>query len=302
MNVDLGGVRTSLTGGEGYKQALVAWLTPRRPDRGTRRPDVSFTLKEYAAPLPVGPADLVLGPIGIWAEGSRIRVSGSNGLGGQLDLSTRRGAVYAPTTGADRHSRAVLLAFRPLWHLALGRVGRHAVRAAGLVVDGAAILVVGPTGSGKSTLAVDLARHGAALLSDGAVFVDDTASLAYSAGERAALRADEAARLGVIGRRSVDDKTLVDVPHRVSSVRPDHLVFLDATVDGCTDVSAADAASRLLPSFAMGIDRAGDDRRAEVAAALASAVPALAIPARPDRAQIGELRRAISAVAAHQSA
>jgi hypothetical protein len=74
----------------------------------------------------------------------------------------------------DSPARAYLLS-RPLMTLPLvellKRRGLFSLHAAGLSLDGQALLLAGPSGSGKSTLAIALARAGLDFMSDDMVFI-----------------------------------------------------------------------------------------------------------------------------------
>jgi hypothetical protein len=69
------------------------------------------------------------------------------------------------------------LASHPMFTLPLvemlKRRGLYSVHAAGLALDGRAVLLAGPSGAGKSTLTVALARTGFELLGDDMVFVGE---------------------------------------------------------------------------------------------------------------------------------
>ena len=88
-------------------------------------------------------------------------------------------AVCRPTDGVTTvaHARVsdLWLLSRPLFTLplveALERRGLHCLHAAGVAVDGRAVLIPGTSGAGKSTLAVALASGGLPLLSDDMVFL-----------------------------------------------------------------------------------------------------------------------------------
>ena len=51
--------------------------------------------------------------------------------------------------------------------------GRVVLHGSAVVIDGVAVAIIGPSGAGKSTTAAALLRHGAGLLSDDVVVVDD---------------------------------------------------------------------------------------------------------------------------------
>ncbi len=99
-----------------------------------------------------------------------LRLDGA-GVRGSADL--RRGVARARVSPEFAHDAAALRAqvLEPLLLFLLTAAGRAPIHAAGVVAEGVALLLAGPSGSGKSCLALEAQERGLELLSDDTVYV-----------------------------------------------------------------------------------------------------------------------------------
>lgn len=107
---------------------------------------------------------------GIRVEGSRLRLAGPD-FAGWADAAESRAACFVPERLRDDPQALVAEIVEPLVLFLLTRLGRTPIHAAGVVIDGTAVLLAGPSGSGKSSLALAAAARALAVLSDDTVYV-----------------------------------------------------------------------------------------------------------------------------------
>jgi len=106
----------------------------------------------------------------ILVEGARLILRG-NGLSGWADASTGRAHGTAPARlVGDPVALAGELTDTLLLFL-LTRRDRTPVHAAGLLMDGTALVLAGPSGSGKSTLTLAAMQRGVPILSDDTLYI-----------------------------------------------------------------------------------------------------------------------------------
>jgi len=92
-------------------------------------------------------------------------------IDGEADASLRRARCSVPAELADDSARLAPEVLDTLVLFLLTRAGRVPLHAAGLVIDGVAVVLAGPSGTGKSTLALTASRAGFPVLSDDTVYV-----------------------------------------------------------------------------------------------------------------------------------
>ena len=153
--------------------------------------------------------------------------SGSSTVGPPLlDRVGRRAIVLTRTPLSDDDLVHPYLA--PVASYFAGWLGRHALHAGGVCIDGTAFAVVGAKEAGKTTTLAWLATQGCDVLADDMLVIDDGQALA---GPRALdLRPDAVGELGLLGRtrenraRGRERLELAPVAHEVPL---GGLLFLD---------------------------------------------------------------------------
>ena len=107
---------------------------------------------------------------GIRVEGSRLRLADPDFVG-WADAAEWRAACFVPERLRNDPQALAAEIVEPLALFLLTRLGRTPVHAAGVVIDGTAVLLAGPSGSGKSSLALAAAARGLEVLSDDTAYV-----------------------------------------------------------------------------------------------------------------------------------
>lgn len=173
-SVQLGSVRTLFQFHVDYEETIRRWLRDVPPPPEASAVSTTFELCRGAASARAVEATLADGaPNRLTRDGNHVRCEGPDGTGGDVDLVTGSGRIWAPVGKSDACWRAVHHCLRPLWYAVLARRGLHPLHASAVAGGHGAILIAGPSGAGKSTLAARLAHRGAAFLSDDVCFVDE---------------------------------------------------------------------------------------------------------------------------------
>ncbi len=208
--VDVGGVAIGLGAADSTRAEAVASLFRHArivPD--TPAATLEFDAAEVAAPA--AEPDKVLDHVDLWWTGpGELVVRSDEGLTARCSADTV--VVSGDAPGLAREFRFVALI--ALTHV-LARRGRHLLHGAALVVDDAALLVVGGTGTGKSTLAFAAHRLGWSVLADDAVLLErrDTHVFARGLPRPIAVAADVVAEAIEGGRGVPDDpRRRVELP------------------------------------------------------------------------------------------
>jgi hypothetical protein len=142
-------------------------------------PELTFEFDWGAPDRPASPA-----PVGEWSiydfpEGElvycatrdELRLTFRNGITVVCDAAQGRVATSVLDSEPIHHWMAAHLFFTIPFIELLKRRGLYSVHAAGLCLDGQALLLAGPSGSGKSTLAVALIEAGFDFLGDDMLFL-----------------------------------------------------------------------------------------------------------------------------------
>ena len=109
-------------------------------------------------------------PADIAVEGPRLRLSGA-GLSGWADAGSLAAFCRVPRRLAERPDLLAGQVIDTLLLFLLTRSGRVPLHAAGIVVDGVALVLAGPSGTGKSTLSLAAMRRGLRILSDDTLYI-----------------------------------------------------------------------------------------------------------------------------------
>lgn len=286
LSASTGGVTTTFEAvapDRGFAGALGCWLgrLPPPPDDPDGE-DLRFSLRPGTLAAPQSSPRYCLALATFWCQGREIAAHTTAGAAGRLDLETGVGEVRSPTPGEDAWWWAVRSCLRPLWFAGLASRGQHPVHAAGVVIGGRGVLVLGTSGAGKSTLAYHLASAGAPFLSDDTVFVSGPPPRVAGVGERIRLRnpgrhpeaqgvAQPDGRLGVAAARR----------HR-EPVPPGLILLLEGEQGEPPRVlSAAETMGALLHAWLLTLDPVADAERLMVLGQLAEAVPAVRLPVHP---------------------
>lgn len=106
----------------------------------------------------------------IEVEGSRIAVRGPD-FEARGDAKARTGVCRVPLRLALDQDALASELLDPILLFLLARSGRTPIHAAGIMIDGRAVLLAGASGSGKSSLAHAAARRGIRVLSDDTIYI-----------------------------------------------------------------------------------------------------------------------------------
>ncbi|HET6765335.1 MAG TPA: hypothetical protein VFH27_16730 [Longimicrobiaceae bacterium] len=140
--------------------AYAAW---RDCDAGGDEPPIHVALRS-------GPAAAGSAPLEVRVHEPRLTIRGA-GVDGEADALLRRARCTVPPELADDPARLAAEVLDTLALFLLTRAGRIPIHAAGVVIDGVAVVLAGPSGTGKSTLALTASRAGWPVLSDDTVYV-----------------------------------------------------------------------------------------------------------------------------------
>jgi hypothetical protein len=191
--------------------ALGAWAQPARGDA-----DPPITLR-----LRLSPGSLGDDAPRVEVDGPRLAMTGA--AQGRADAVERIAECAVPAGYLADPPRLAAEVVDPLALFLLTRYGRVPLHAAGILVDGTAVLLAGRSGSGKSTLALTALGDGRTVLSDDTVYVQTRPALrvwglprpihVFEQDARAAARESAGTRL-----RNGRLKSAIDVDH--SAVPP----------------------------------------------------------------------------------
>ena len=132
-------------------------------DQPASNPEIEIRLETAGAPSTgVG--------FGIDVKGSRLRVAGPD-FQGTADALARRAAATVPRRLVGKPDALAAEIVDTLLLFLLARSGRTPVHAAGVMVGGTAVALIGRSGSGKSSLALAAAQRGLPVLSDDTLYV-----------------------------------------------------------------------------------------------------------------------------------
>ncbi len=278
--VVLGRTGTEFRFAADFDEPLRRWL--REPDGLLPGADVEllrFDMRRRAGPAPPAGGCAHEGvPVWLTREGHRLRCDGPLGTGGEVDLATGTGTVWAPPGHPEACWRAIHHCLRPLWYAALARRGLHPVHASAVVGPAGAICLAGASGAGKSTLAGRLAGRGARFLSDDVCFVDETTFELYGLGDACRLRPGAEPLLPTLGAEPNGKRpAFVGTPTN-GPATPRLLVLLASVAAGSSTWRAADPAdamAALVVSGFLAMDPAVDGRRLQTLGRLAERCPAI---------------------------
>ena len=268
-------------------------LPPGRPSP-SEAPPVGVLLSRQAEGARAGPGSADRARAHIDVSGDRLRLR-CDGVSGVADAGRGRARVriadrvLANEAFLGRDVLDTLLLF-----LVTAR-DRQPVHAAGVVVEGRALVLAGRSGAGKSTLAFASQRAGLAVLADDAVHLQSRQGLRVWGMQRPlALPADAAERFPELGslapirRPDGRDKILVPLTAsplgRLCGVAPMGLCLLDRTGQGVGAVERLDAeaaAGELLSSLEPGFDRFAHTLRRPLVALARRGAWRVALPAEP---------------------
>lgn len=160
---DFLGISVAIVSGD---EGLLATVRAAYSDHVTEAPDGAPAIEMR---LELGDGDPRSGE-DIRVDGARLSLRGEGGSGWADAGDGRAGGLAAARLVGDPVAMAGELVDTLLLFL-LTRRDRTPVHAAGLLVDGTALVLAGPSGSGKSTLALAAMERGVPILSDDTLYI-----------------------------------------------------------------------------------------------------------------------------------